>query len=301
MAFSLGDLLADVKGSRYYQIWLVAWLGMLILFFVGMGNITAISGPTNLDSNYKTYRIWEEDGAKTAIRWPRIGWYPNDPTVAVADFFCNTQDEKIIPTMNISYMGRIMQVLDPRSFLAVPAYNDIGCLLMLQGSGDPNQDLGTTWMFVDDGIFHPDSEYVQVDTSMQATMYLSKSTYQMLDGNSYTYWNPFLNQERLRNSTGDIEIIFSIVDFNVAHYLEYTTLTYSGWQAYADLGGILFASYVFQGLFMFLVGLIVTNDSRLLNLGGGRGGSSGGGNLQNAADSTSSLVGGSRGNYDTVA
>jgi len=267
MAFTFGDFIADLKGSRYFQVWLVVWVGMLILFFVGVGNIATFSNYTANEQQYLLFRNYDQDVSKTGLRWPKMGFYTNNASVSATSFFCNTEDERIIHTGQEAYNGRVLYVLDPTSFIALPGNNLIGCIIELDG--DPTKRHGTTWLFVDSGVFHADAEFVQIDSQRIWTVSLSKSFYLMSDGTQYVYWNPYLSPSNMPKpvngsnaTTPIIQVIFSVNDFNLERFLQWNS--YPGWQVYADLGGILFASYVFQTIVMFFIGMLLTNDSRLL-------------------------------------
>jgi len=301
MAFTFANLFADVKGSRYFQVWVAAWIAFFIVFIIGLANISAISGYTANAPNYKNYRIWYQDAAPVGIPWPLIGFYPNNASVQVSSFTCNTEDQHDIPRkMNVPFNGRTINIMEPSKFLAMPRYNDLYCFVILANTGVREQDYGTTWVFVDSGIFQPDAEFIQVDSKKAATIFLTKTLFETAAGPVLTFWNPTLYQMPLHENItyyDAIEIAISVFDFTVTHYLEYNN--YVGWQAYADIGGILFASYTFHAIFMFIIGLFLQNDSRLLNplvsLSGGASTTA----VNEGPSAGSSLLGG-RG-YDTVA
>jgi len=269
MTFSFGDLLTDVKESRYFQVWTILWIAVMIVFWIGFAAITNYAALYTNPDDASTYRISDADMSDMGIEFPQIQISTLAPAATINEVACSgplNQPIGVVPGQTQD--GQPAQNVHSNAAISKPTTIEMACVVMLNPV--PNGTSKKLRMsFADGGNFPGETIYISTDA--YATVYLNKVVY-MSDPTiskpwSFAKYNPWYIEHKLSgNYTGTIQLWISMSDFDVPSYIQYQS--YTGWEAYSDIGGQLMFAYFIHLVLMFIVGIFLTNDSRVL--GGAR-------------------------------
>jgi hypothetical protein len=272
MTVSFGDLITDLKESRYFQVWCIMWAVVSIVFFIGFGNITNISTTSNVQGSttYQAYRILEQNAEKTGLFFPAVQASTLSTNNSILSLTCNNdKNEAVTVYPSSTSWQQPAFTIQSQSQIATPSMPHIGCDVSLTKNGTGPDDGVSTVLrlaFSDTGTFSQ-AETVYIETDTIGTVYLSKTSYS--GAITQSFYNPWYITHRLpsnQTALGGMQLFIEMNSFDVVNYQQYST--YTGWQAYADVGGMLMFAYVMHMVLMFVIGVFLNNDSRVL--GGAR-------------------------------
>jgi len=272
MTFSFGDLLTDVKESRYFQVWGIFWVAFAVVFFVALGNIVSYSNQVN-DGRGGFYRFGTYDYSQEGIRFPRLQLSTLSPQDSINPdlTFCSDSAERIInhTAGKLPTTGQdALNVLSDAA-IASPPKPYFVCMVQVN-INNPNVSKRMRLSFAAGDDF-AGGETIYLRSDEVVTVMLehelfasdvsgSKSSIQR------SLFNPWGFDNKQNNNNGTVMLTVQFQNFNTPVYAAFNPS--SSWLAVSDVGGALMFVYALHSLLMFSIGLLLTNDSRVL--GGAR-------------------------------
>jgi len=268
-AQSVGKIVHDVTHSWYFRIWGSLWVICAIVVFAAL---IVLANKSNTAAKEHDLRMWIETA--TQINFPdfhfRTGGGENLTIVAP---YCYLMNGPTIPTVPCQGFAQnrcfavqgtsIAAVYDPNVHSGAVDYQRIYCNFTTAGNTTSGNQLIAWEIEGNETQVGPNSYAgIWVAPNNLAWIMLEKSVIGTNNGSEIAW-----RRNLLYHSTVSVPGVYNtatiIGSFLVNHFVPYDS--YNGWMSIGQIGGFAFFLVILHSSVMILMGIFMTNDSKLLN------------------------------------
>jgi len=266
-AQSVGKIVHDVTHSWYFRIWGSLWVICAIVVFAAL---IVLANRSNTAAQEQDLRMWIESA--TQIYFPNFHFRTtgNETIVSSACFFMNGPN---IPTVPCQWHGptsrcftvvgeSIASVYDPNVHSTAVDYQRIYCNITTTGNSSGNTLIA--WEIEGNETQVGPNSYasIWIAPNNLAWVMLEKSVIGLKTGPEIAWRRSLLYHSTV--STPGVYYTATIMgSYLVTHFVPNDS--YNGWMSIGQIGGFAFFLVILHSIVMILMGIFMTNDSKLLN------------------------------------
>jgi hypothetical protein len=268
----------DLRSSWYFRLWLLFWVILAIVWFVGMG---FLANRADDASKHKVQQYFVDHHSK--IEYPKFQLrFPLKADQSVNEY--NNPACTYGFYNNITVPSNLIKCLKPigggddtfdyclqvdttgifavrgEGFTDPVANNRLTCIVNITGGLIPinQEDVLVAFELLNDPAFGPNSgASLWIAANNAAWVLLTKATFNGKDA-----WERDLLYHSSRYVPGFWQVTAVIDSFRVERFED--AVIYDGWQAAADIGGFITFLMIFHVAVMIIVGLFCVNNSQFL-------------------------------------